>query len=219
MRALGFCLLLMACGGPVVNEADRTGDKVAYDSLAQFSSVLRYADTSAAIHGIQKFVRDSLGPDLGHIGVGSGDDTLIDLNSDGRSDYLREWYAPAGSGLSNRVYVALADGAIGSYRPCEQLNDLGNPTFYFDSARVYGYYVGYGGGGATSFAWVGNRLDTLADIRIEGDESDGLNYIYRVRDLRKGRAYEYASAMVDLPAAFRYSEYEPLIKGGGSPPK
>ena len=216
MKWIGFCFSLMACAPPVDKDPTAAAPAVEYDSLAQRSAVLRYPDTSVTIHGIQKFLRDSMALDLMNLGFGGGEDTLIDLNSDGRVDYLREWYGLAGSGLKNRVYVALANGPVGSYRPSEQLNGLGNPTFYLDSARVYGYYVANGGGEATSFSWAGDRLDTLIDIRIVGDEPDGLGWVHRVRDLGKGTSYSYVAEEVDLPAAFRYMEYEPVIRGDGT---
>ena len=216
MRALlAPLILLFAChGGGTTEPRDGAIQPQVVDSVASRSEVLRYPDSTASIRGVQKFLRDSLALELVNLGLGGGRDTLIDLNGDGREDYLREWYGLAGTGVKNRVYVALASGLIGGFKPCAQLNCLGNPTFYFDRSEVCCYYVGAGGGEAIALRWNGDKLDTLMRISVGQDDVDsGLGFIHTATDFRTGRKRVHVSEQVDLPPAFKYGAYVPLIHG------
>lgn len=209
------CLLVLAaCQEPARLESVVVAENFASDTLARGSSVLRYPDTSLAIHGIQRFLRDSLGDDLRSGSFGGGEDTLIDLNADDRLDYLREYYGESGFGVKNRVCVALGEGPEGNFRMCPQLNQLPNPRFLFDSAFVYGSYLGGGGGYGFKLRWQGNRLDTLLsiDVRVEqlGEE---FAFHFSEKDHVTGRTRTWTSDQADFPDAFLFPEGEPLIRG------
>lgn len=209
------CLLVLAaCQEPARVENVVVAENFASNTLARGSSVLRYPDTSLAIHGIQRFLRDSLGDDLRSGSFGGGEDTLIDLNADDRLDYLREYYGESGFGVKNRVYVALGEGPEGNFRTCPQLNQLPNPRFLFDSAFVYGSYLGGGGGDGFKLRWQGKRLDTLLsiDVRVEhlGEE---FAFHFSEKDYVTGRTRTWTSDQADFPDAFLFPEGEPLIRG------
>ena len=214
MRLLFIALIVASCATPPRSDAVAANDRtVVFDSLAETSEVLRYADSTAGIVAVQRFLRDSLAEDLRGSTFGAGHDSLIDLNGDGLRDYLREYYGAVGSGEKNRVYVALFHSESGGYRPCKQLNGLANPTFYRDSAQVYGFYITSAGGYATALRWNGYELDTLLDIDIsvEAKEVDGpYRFTQEISDFRTGRTTTHVSEHI-RPAAFK--GYVPLIRG------
>lgn len=214
MKWLGLLLVLAACQEPGRLKNDFVEDVFKYDTLAWGSAVLRYPDTSVAIRGIQKFLRDSIGDALRSGSFGCGQDTLIDLNGDDRLDYLREYYGEAGFGFKDRMEVVLAEGPEGNFRTCPQLSQLPNPRFLFDSAFVYGSYLGGGGGYGVKLRWQGNRLDTMLsiDVRVEplGDE---FAFHFNENDHVTGRTRTWTSDQADFPAAFMFPEGEPLIRG------
>ncbi len=214
MKWVACFLLLAACQEPSKEESAVVEDDLEDDTLAWASAVLRYPDTSAAIHGIQRFLRDSIGDELRGGSFAGGEDTLIDLNGDGRLDYLREYYGESGFGVKNRVEAALAEGSEGIFRTCPQLNNLPDPRFLFDSALVYGTYLGGGGGYGVELRWRGNRLDTLLsiDVRVErlGEE---LAFHFSEKDHLTGRSRTWTSDQADFPDAFMFPEGGPLIRG------
>ncbi len=217
MRAFLAALILCSCSVSPRSDADYVSNQSGMlDSLSERSEVLRYVDSTSGIVAIQRFLRDSLANDLLDPFFGAGHDSLIDLNGDGSPDYLREYYGASGSGEKNSVYVAVFDRGSGRYRPCAQLNQLANPTFYFDSAQVYGFYITTSGGYATALRWHGVELDTLLDINISVETKEPERaYLFRheILDFRTGRTTTLFSQQV-RPAGFK--KYVPLIRGDGS---
>jgi hypothetical protein len=142
-----------------------------------------------------------------------GRDTLIDLNGDGFKDLLIEYYGDSGSGLKNRVTVYLYDNTKKKFKPCEQLNSIANPTFYFDKKLVVGYYIGNGGGDATKLKWHGLRLDTLEhiDIDINWPSNVATFTLTSYNFITKKKAVKTLRAM-DLPKEYNYWNYQPIIK-------
>lgn len=213
MKWIACFLSLVACQEPGQVESVDIQDDLKSDTLAWGSAVLRYPDTSVAIHGIHGFLRDSLGDNLRSGSFGGGQDTMIDLNGDGRLDYLREYYGGSGFGVKNRVYVALAQGPEGNFDPCPQLNGLSNATFILDSAFVYGTYMGGGGGYGVKLRWQGLRLDTLVSIDVWVDQrGDGLTFHFSERDHVTGRTRDWTSDQADFPESFRYCDGERLMR-------
>jgi len=140
-------------------------------------------------------------------------DTLIDLNGDHYKDLLIEYYGESGTGLKNRIKVYLYDKLIKRFRPCEQLNNLANPTFNFQNKTVAGYYIAIGGGSAIKLKWNGLRLDTLEQITIEvisehQDESFKLNTFNYITKKKSTKILK----MIKLPQEYMYMNYKPIIK-------
>jgi hypothetical protein len=140
-------------------------------------------------------------------------DTLIDLNGDSFKDLLIEYYGSAGTGLKNRVSVYLYHASIKKFRPCEQLNYLANPTFYFSKKIVAGYYVANGGGSATKLKWNGLRLDTLEHINVDITYHDSTVTfkLFTNNFITKKKTYKTLHVM-NLPKEYRYFDYIPIIK-------
>lgn len=140
-------------------------------------------------------------------------DTLIDLNGDGIKDLLIEYYGASGTGLKNRINAYLYDNSKKKLKPCEPLNYLANPTFYFDRKIVVGYYVGNGGGTATKLKWNGLRLDTLEhiDIDIINKDSSISFKLVSTNYLTKRQSYK-SLAVMNLPKEYKYMDYQPVIK-------
>ena len=142
-----------------------------------------------------------------------GKDTLVDLNGDHYKDILIEFYATAGTGLKNGVEVYLYDHVKQKFVACEQLNHLGNPTFYFNKKIVVGYYVGGGGGSATKLRWNGLKLDTLQNFDIDviwaaksvSFKLVSYNYITRKKSTKVVES-------MALPKEYNYCDYTPIIK-------
>jgi hypothetical protein len=140
-------------------------------------------------------------------------DTLIDLNGDNCKDLLIEYYGESGTGLKNRIKVYLYDKSKKDFLLCKQLDYLANPSFYFDTKIVAGYYLANGGGNATKMKWDGLRLDTIEHINID--------VITKANDVSfKLTAYNYLTKkktiqtlpLMKLPDEYRYMDYEPIIK-------
>lgn len=142
-----------------------------------------------------------------------GRDTLIDLNGDNLKDILIEFYALAGTGEKNGIRVYLYDNSKKKFKPCEPLNYLANPTFYFDKKVVVGYYLGNGSGQATTLKWHGLKLDTLEhiDIDITWHDNDASFKLVSYNYITKKNAVKTVHAM-DLPKEYKYMDYEPIIK-------
>ena len=139
-------------------------------------------------------------------------DTLIDLNGDGFKDLLIEYYGASGTGLKNGIGVYLYDNSKKKLKPCEALNHLANPTFYFDKKIVVGYYLGNGGGTATKLKWNGLRLDTLEHIGIDViNNGSSLSFKLISVDYSTKRQSSRTLETMDLPKEYKYMDYQPVI--------
>ncbi len=140
-------------------------------------------------------------------------DTLIDLNGDNFKDILIEYYGASGTGLKNRIRVFLYNNSLKKFRPCEQLNNLGNPTFYFDKKIIVGYYVASGGGSATKFKWNGLRLDTLEQIDVEVfNKNNSTSFEIVSYDFITKRKTHKTLQTMQLPKEYKYWDYVSVIK-------
>lgn len=145
-----------------------------------------------------------------------GKDTLIDLNGDKFKDILIEYYGASGTGWKNRTSVYLYNNSKAKFIACEQLNDLANPTFYFNRKMVTGYYIGNGGGHAAKLKWNGLKLDILESIEIDIKRQGNSMVCKTIAYDHKTR--KTTSAVFDkvvLPADYRYGYYQSLIRGSG----
>jgi hypothetical protein len=143
-------------------------------------------------------------------------DTLIDLNGDNFKDILIEFYYASGTGLKNGIRVYLYNNIAWKFEPCEQLNGIGNPTFYFDKKIITCYYVGNGGGWAAKFKWKGLKLQTLEefDIDVEWKKDGPIFHIESIDHITKKKTSK-TRKMMTLPEEYNYYEYIPIIKGDG----
>ena len=140
-------------------------------------------------------------------------DTLIDLNGDNYKDILIEYYGLAGTGLKNRVEVYLYNHTPKKFRRCQQLCDLGNPTFYFDKKIVVGYYIGMGGGDAAKLKWNGLRLDSLERIEVDVlNKGNDMSFKVTSFDFRTKKTTSKVFDIMTLPKEYKYFQYEPIIK-------
>jgi hypothetical protein len=140
-----------------------------------------------------------------------GKDTLIDLNGDGNSDLLIEYYKAAGTGLKNAVDIYPYNNKSNRFltKPIE----LPNPTFDFTNNTVVSYYVGCGGGYATELRWRGLKLDTIESIDVENDQrNDIFTSTAIVHNHLTGAEKKKVSDMVWLPGRYKYFNYQPIIR-------
>lgn len=149
----------------------------------------------------------------GHEISNDAKDTLIDLNGDGFKDLLIEFYGASGTGLKNRICAYLYDNSKKKLKPCDMLNYLANPTFYFDKKIVVGYYLGNGGGTATKLKWNGLRLDTLEHIDIDVIGKDGTTSFKLISVNYQTRRKSFKTLeIMNLPDEYKYMDYQSVIK-------
>ncbi len=142
-----------------------------------------------------------------------GKDTFIDLNGDHFKDILIEFYGSSGNGLKNRISAYLYNSEKKKFTECVQLNNLANPTFYFDKKIVVGYHIATGGGYATKLKWNNLKLDTLEyidfDIILQGNKMSCTgtfnNYVTKKKIVK---VFDHIS----LPTEYKYFNYKSLIK-------
>ncbi len=141
-----------------------------------------------------------------------GRDTLLDLNGDRFQDVLIEFYGQSGTGEKNGIEAYLYDTLKKTFKHCEQLDYLANPTFYRSKKIVVGYYLGNGGGGATKLKWKGLLLDTIEHITIDvTSKESNITFKLKSHNYITGKKTVKTLPIMSLPDEYNYADYKPII--------
>jgi len=135
-------------------------------------------------------------------GVINPDFALLDFNKDGYDDLFFEYYGIAGTGEKNIIDIYFFDPIENRYS--DSCFSITNPSFFFDKDIITSYYYGLGGGRATKYQIINEKLELIECIEIDINSSDTFRATFWYSQKPFSDTLKYNDNMVRLPEEYKY---------------
>lgn len=100
------------------------------------------------------------------------DDTLFDLNFDGIDDLVFSYYAQAGTGRKEGMFVYLNKGTKNIFEKDSLLSSIRNPSFFLKKKKITGYYLAHGGGECIELKFFNKKWNISKLVSVDNHEEN-----------------------------------------------